>query len=102
MSGILPCDMAPPLGRSARGCARLRGRGPGRAALVGVAARGLAEPAGVFAAELRGALVADAEADVGGGGGAVEEQAAGVLEAELLLVLERAEGGDALEVVVER
>lgn len=57
--------------------------------------------AGVFAAELRGALIAYAEGGIGGLEGFGQHEAAGFLQADDLLVLERAHGGDALEVLVE-
>jgi hypothetical protein len=71
-----------PIGRGAGGCG------------------GLAEEAAVFAVELAGAFVADFK---GGGGGveAVEQHAgAGDLEADLLLVLQGAHGGEGSKMVV--
>src|SRR3954453_18742120 len=68
----------------------------------GVAAGREPELALVLARELRRAVVADLPADAGHVLGAAEQEQAGLLQADLLLELDRAERRDGLEVAMER
>ena len=62
---------------------------------------GLAEKAAVFAVELAGAFVADFEGCAGGVEAVVDHALAGYVKAQLLLILQRAHGGERAEVMVE-
>jgi hypothetical protein len=74
----------------------------GRAPQAGRVAQGRrAEQPGVFAAELRGAVIAHRMAGRAGVQPLGQDQLARLLQADLLLVLQRAERGDRLEVAMQ-
>ncbi len=64
--------------------------------------RGETEEPAVLPAELRGALIADAHGCTADVEGLHNEQAAGFVESELFLVLQRAHGSDRVELMVQR